>query len=65
MNIPMRRFRLRANRTPTRVPWLKRHMVYEGRLLSMTGRVVRLFAPDAGALQKHVDIPYDWVTPVP
>jgi hypothetical protein len=38
--------------------------VYEGKLMSMTARVVRLFAPDPTAQKRHVDISYDWVIPI-
>jgi hypothetical protein len=46
------------------VDWLNRNTVYEGKLISMTSRVVRLFAPDPTDRHPHVDISYDWVTPV-
>jgi hypothetical protein len=44
--------------------WLDQKTVYEGKLISMTARVVRLFAPDPTAQQQHVDLSYDWVIPV-
>jgi hypothetical protein len=46
------------------VKWLNRKTVYEGKLVSMTNRVVRLFAPDPTDQQPHVDLSYDWVIPV-
>jgi len=64
MNIPVRRFKLRDTRHTVRATWLNRHTVYEGKLLSMTGRVVRLFAPNPMERQQHVDLSYDWVIPV-
>ena len=36
----------------------------EGKLISMTSRVVRLFAPDPTAQKPHVDLSYDWVIPM-
>ena len=61
----MRRFMLKKNAKLDRADWLDRKTVYEGELMSMTERVVRLFAPDPAAQQKaHVDLSYDWVTPV-
>jgi hypothetical protein len=30
----------------------------------MTGRVVRLFAPNPMEQRQHVDLSYDWVIPV-
>lgn len=65
MNTPVRRFKLKVNRNDGRVPWLNRHTIYEGKLLSMTGRVVRLYAPDPMEQRQHVDLSYDWVTSVP
>jgi hypothetical protein len=50
--------------TTRRVAWLNRTTVYEGTLISMTARVVRLFAPDPSDARPHVDLSYDWVTPV-
>jgi hypothetical protein len=64
MITPRRRFKLKPNRSYDRVPWLNRKGVYEGTLLSMTARVVRLYAPDPAEPQQHVDLSYDWVTPV-
>lgn len=64
METPVRYFRLKTDRTGGRVKWLNRKTVYEGKLISMTNRVVRLFAPDPTDSRKHVDVSYDWVTPV-
>jgi hypothetical protein len=63
-NMPMRRFKLKANRSGGHVTWLNRHTVYEGKLMSMTARIVRLFPPSPMERPQHVDISYDWVTPV-
>lgn len=60
----MRRFKLKKNTQARGAEWLNRETVYEGRLMSMTARVVRLFAPDPEERRPHVDLPYDWVTPV-
>jgi hypothetical protein len=60
----MRRFMLKKN-VGDRVPWLNRKTVYEGKLISMTARVVRLYAPDPADAHPHVDLSYDWLTPVP
>ena len=66
----MRRFTI--NRPPSqllKIPslrgttWLNRETVYEGKLLSMTARKVRLFAPDPADPRPHADLSYDWVTP--
>jgi hypothetical protein len=65
MKARLRRFKLKANRSAGRVTWLNRHTVYEGRLLSLTGRLVRLYAPNHMEQQQHVDLSYDWVIPVP
>jgi hypothetical protein len=62
---PIRHFRLKANRRTNSVTWLNRDTVYEGKLLSMSGRIVRLFAPNPMELRQHVDMSYDWVIPVP
>ncbi len=61
---PVRRFKLRVNNRNPAVTWLNRHTVFEGELLSRTGRMVRLYAPHPMAQRQHVDLPYDWVTPV-
>jgi hypothetical protein len=60
----MRRFMLKKNANLSRAKWLHRKTVYEGKLMSMTARVVRLFAPDSEAQPRHVDLSYDWVIPV-
>jgi hypothetical protein len=60
----MRRFRLKKNANLSGASWLDRKTVYEGKLMSMTARVVRLFAPDPEERRPHVDLPYDWVIPV-
>lgn len=59
-----RYFKLKANRSAIGVTWLNRHTVYEGKLLSLTGRVVRLFAPNPAERRRYVDLSYDWVLPV-
>lgn len=64
MLAPTRHFKLKSSRGGSAATWLNRHTVYEGRLMSMTARVVRLFAPDSGDPRPHVDLSYDWVTPV-
>jgi len=60
----MRRFMLKKNARLSQAEWLNRTTVYEGKLMSMTGRIVRLFAPDPSAKQRYVDLSYDWVIPV-
>jgi hypothetical protein len=60
----MRRFMLKKNTQAPRAEWLNRQTVHEGKLISMTSRVVRLFAPDPANQRQHVDLPYDWVIPV-
>jgi len=60
----MRRFMLKKNAKLNVAEWLDRKTVYEGKLMSMTGRVVRLFAPDPTAGKPHVDLSYDWVIPM-
>lgn len=62
---PRRFFKLKSNRGATAAGWLNRHTVYEGRLISMTARTVRLFAPDPKDPRPHVDMSYDLVMPVP
>ena len=64
MIAPIRHFKLKVLRNGISVTWLNRHTVYEGKLLSMTGRIVRLYAPNPMEQRQHVDLPYDWVTPV-
>jgi hypothetical protein len=59
----MRRFKLKRN-TGIKVEWLNQKTIYEGKLMSMTARVVRLYAPDPADTRPHVDLSYDWVTPV-
>jgi hypothetical protein len=60
----IRRFKLKDHRGKSRVTWLNRHTVYEGKLISMTSRIVRLYAPNVMEREQHVDVSYDWVTPV-
>ena len=60
----MRRFMLKKNAKLSKAEWLDRKTVYEGKLISMTGRIVRLFAPDPSVQKRHVDLSYDWVIPV-
>jgi hypothetical protein len=61
----MRRFMLKKTTNLSRADWLNRKTVYEGKLISMTARVVRLYAPNPTEQQQHVDLSYDWVIPVP
>jgi hypothetical protein len=65
MVTPVRHFKLKTNRSGRSATWLNRHTVYEGRLLSMTARTVRLYAPNPAERQQHIDLSYDWVIPVP
>lgn len=61
----VRRFKLKkGSEALRRAKWLNRETIYEGKLISMTGRVVRLFAPDSAEPKRHVDLSYDWVIPV-
>ncbi len=60
----MRRFMLKKNAVLGRAKWLDRKTVYEGKLISMTSRIVRLFAPSPTEYQAHVDLSYDWVIPL-
>ena len=60
----MRRFMLNKKAILRGAVWLDRTSIYEGKLISMTARTVRLFAPDATADRKHVDMSYDWVVPM-
>jgi len=60
----MRHFMLKKKAILARAKWLNRTTVYEGKLISMVSRVVRLYAPDPADTQPHVDLSYDWVTPV-
>ena len=64
MTHPPRYFKLKTNRSGYRVTWLNRHTLYEGKLISMTSRVVRLFAPNPADQRPYVDLSYDWVLPV-
>ena len=64
IDAPRRFFKLKSNRGLTAAKWLSRHTVYEGRLISMTARIVRLFAPDPQDPRPYVDISYDLVVPV-
>lgn len=59
-----RYFKLKTNRSGHRVTWLNRHTLYEGKLISMTSRIVRLFAPNPADRYPYVDLSYDWVLPV-
>lgn len=61
----MRRFMLKKSLgTGAKVNWLNPKTVYEGKLVSMTARVVRLYAPDPHDAHPHVDLSYDSVVPV-
>lgn len=60
----MRRFKLKKIARLSKAKWLDRETIYEGKLLSMTGRVVRLYAPNPIEAHQHVDISYDWVIPM-
>ena len=60
----MRRFVLNKKAKLKSAEWLDRKTIYEGKLISMTNRVVRLYAPDPAADRPHLDMSYDWVTPV-
>jgi hypothetical protein len=60
----MRRFMLKKNAKLSQAEWLDRKTVYEGKLISMTARTVRLFAPDPTAQRRYVDLSYDWVIPI-
>lgn len=44
--------------------WLDRKTVYEGKLVSMTSRIVRLYAPNPTEGKPYADMSYDWVIPV-
>lgn len=63
MQLPARFFRLKKSRSGGPVTWLNGTTVYEGKLISMTRRVVRLFAPKGSTGRPHIDLSYDWVTP--
>ena len=61
----MARFRLKKNARLTGAKWLNRETVYEGKLISMTERVVRLFPPIPSEQRPpHLDVSYDWLIPV-
>ena len=59
-----RYFKLKANRSGQRVTWVNRHTLYQGKLISMTSRVVRLFAQNPADQRPYVDLSYDWVVPI-
>jgi hypothetical protein len=59
-----RYFKFKKNRCPRAVKWLDRDSVYEGKLLSMTNRTVRLYAGEMTERRLHVDVSYDWLIPV-
>ena len=50
MQIPIRHFKLKVNRSGGHVTWLNRHTVYEGKLLSMTARTVSSSVKGEGAI---------------
>lgn len=58
------RFRLKKNTEAPGAAWLNRETVYDGKLMSATTRLVRLFSPNPGETRPHVDVPFDWVTQV-
>lgn len=60
----MLHFKLKRSRSSRRVKWLNRNMVYEGKMVSATGQVVRLFAPDPWDDEPYLDLPYEWLIPV-
>lgn len=62
--LPKRYFKFKKNRFPSAVGWLDRNSVYEGKLLSMTNRTVRLYARETTDERPHVDVSYDWLIPV-
>lgn len=64
MEHAVRHFKLKKSRSSSRVKWLNRETIYEGKLLSMTGRTVRLFAPNPADERPYLDISYDWLVPV-
>ena len=65
MELQKRYFKFKKNRCPRNVTWLKGDTVYEGELLSMTARTVRLFDSDASGLRRQADVSYDWLIPMP
>ncbi len=64
MEKPKRCFKFKKNRCPRSVEWLQRETVYEGELLSMTNRIVRLYAPDPTVRRPYYDVSYDWLIPI-
>ncbi len=64
MELEKRYFKFKKNRCPRNVAWLNRDTVYEGELLSMTARTVRLYDPDSSDPKHQVDVSYDWLIPV-
>ncbi len=63
MDLPIRYFKIKKGRCPRTVKWLNYDTVYEGQLLSMTSRTVRLYAPDEDDKRPHFDVSYDWLIP--
>lgn len=61
MELPKRHFRIKKNRCPRSVTWANVDTVYEGELLSMISRTVRLFEPGGTS---HWDVSYDWLIPL-
>lgn len=59
-----RYFKFKKNRCPRSVEWLHRDTVYEGKLLSMTARLVRLYPPEQAEGRRHFDVSYDWLIPI-
>ena len=64
MDLEKRYFKFKKSRCPRHVKWLDRNGTYEGELISMTTRTVRLFAPDPTVSPRQVDVSYDWLIPV-
>jgi hypothetical protein len=65
MELQKRHFKFKKNRCPRHVKWLERDVVYEGELLSMTARTVRLYSPESTEPRRQADVSYDWLIPVP
>ncbi len=63
VDLPIRYFKIKKGRCPRTVKWLNYDTVYEGQLLSMTSRSVRLYAPDEDDKRPHFDVSYDWLVP--
>ena len=63
MDLPIRYFKIKKGRCPRKIDWLNYETVYEGQLLSMTSRTVRLYAPDENDKRPHIDVSYDWLIP--